>query len=73
MQCRRNLCIPIFGIATEEPSGSGIVVSGAEIVEAEVGVVLFAAIIGHFTTVVAVATPYQTPILLAATEMGASE
>ena len=35
---------PFFRIAAEEPSGGGIVVSGAEVVEAEVGVILFAAI-----------------------------
>ena len=36
--------IAVFWIAGEESAGLGIVVSGAEIVETEVGVVLFAAI-----------------------------
>jgi hypothetical protein len=40
----RAVFIAIFWIAGEEASGSRIVVSGAEVVEVEVGVVLFAAV-----------------------------
>jgi hypothetical protein len=40
-----NLDISVEGIAGHEPSRSRVVVSGAQIVEAEVGVELFAAVI----------------------------
>jgi hypothetical protein len=44
VQGRRNLRLTVFWVAGEEATGLRIVVSGAEVVEAQVGVVLFAAI-----------------------------
>ena len=44
MQRRRVERIPFFRISGHEPSGERVVISGAEVVEAEVRVVLFAAI-----------------------------